>query len=465
MARKTNNKPHISQRQLRNAKGRFAKKLQPADDLNKRSVPHVHTFQSLIQSAGRDLYLNPDEAVRRSRIDTQRMRLDLSVSAPLEERQRAVALLDWHVEPEDKEDAAQKLIAERITRILNQIPHFTKMRMALLDAIWTGRTAVNVVYGWQETPGGRNLVITEWVPIHGDKLTFDAEGNVGVRVGGRLGPEFKTETTPEGRVHWFDERTRLLYVVHRHFIEDGFHEDVRSAGSIHGLGIRHRCYWAWWLKQEALGWVLDHLERWGTGVQVWYYEAGNPESEAQVRDAAEKQSGKHHLLVPRSIGDDKQGSGIEHVELSGRGIDHIRTILQEYFDAQIKNYIIGQTLSSEPAGGGIGEGTAQLHRETKSDVVRLDAINLSETLTNQLVEPLVRFNFPNDECRVRFVIDTDSPDPMGLLEAAQKFWLLGGKVDEDDLRGELGLPKPAEGAAILQKPDITPPPITEPEAD
>ncbi len=460
MAKKKTKKQHISHRQPR-YKGRFAKqediaKLKSGEPITttaNRVPSHTSTFAGLLQKTtqGR-VYFNPDECVRRSRVDSQRMRLDIDIRAPLEERLRAVALLDWHLEAEDKKDPAQKLMVNRLTRVINQIPNFLSYRMWLAEAIFYGRSAVQNVYSIEEEDDIFVTKIADWLPVHPDKLIFTNEGALGVKVGPGVPSEFKTTATSEGKVHFFTERSRPLMAVHKHLIEDGEFSDIRTAGSIHGLGARHYLYWAWWLKQETMGWSLDHLERWGNGLVIFYFDAGNPESEEKMRTIAESQSDKHALLIPRPIGEEKQGEGIEHIELNGRGIEHIKDFIQETFRNQIKTYLIGQTLTSESHGGGIdGGGTAGLHERTKADVIRFDALNLSETLTRELLWPLARFNFPNEPCRIRFVVDVDQPNVESLMDAAQRLWQMGVEIDADHLRSKAGLPKPEEGAELVNQ--------------
>jgi hypothetical protein len=63
-------------------------------------VPHIFTMAgrfSLVSKA----YLNADEALLHDSQNAERMRVDCGIMESLEARQRAVALLNWHIEPED----------------------------------------------------------------------------------------------------------------------------------------------------------------------------------------------------------------------------------------------------------------------------------------------------------------------------------------------------------------------------
>jgi len=54
-----------------------------------------------------------------------------------------------------------------------------------------------------------------------------------------------------------------------------------------------------------------------------------------------------------------------------------------------------------------------------------------------------------DARKIRFVSDIDDSERAELLEAAERFHKMGGVLDADHLRGEMGLPKPEPGAEVL----------------
>lgn len=469
-------KSHVSHTQPRQG-GRFVKSKAAAEEPLKTpvtvrvpnagqpAVPHVTTFQGLMQSiSGRRVYLAPDTAVRQSRIEADKMLMDPAIKAPLNERFRGTTGAAWHIEPDDATDDEQVDMAAGLTRMVKKIPRFRKYLYNLLLAEFHGRYAINNVYNWVLDGDDRFITATHWQPVHGDKLVFAETGEIGVKVGATI-PSWmmnKIDQTVMGRVYFFDEWTRPLYAVHHGEIRDGIYEDVWSAGSIWGLGIRHHVYWPYWLKQDAMTSMLDALARYGTGFTIWYYTEGDPANEKGVRAAAEAQSGQNAVLFPRPIGMDKQGPGIERIEMSGEGLAHMKDIVRDYFDAQIRNMIIGQELSSTTgkSGTGMGSGVSEFQAHTKSEIVKEDAASLGETLTKELLVPLATFNYPRKPMRCSFVFDVDDSERQELLTSAKLFFDMGGEIDADHLRGELGLPKPEPNATILQKsaaPAVGPP--------
>jgi phage gp29-like protein len=466
MAKKNGKPSHISHRQHRVA-GKFAKTSQPSQQLiaapplpievQREAVPHPATFASQILSInGKRVYYNPDEAVRQSRIEADKMLSDPAVRSALHERFRSTVLAEWSIEPENAEDSTQSDMAKALTKIVQRIDGLEDLFNWLMYAVFHGRAAVNSVFRRGHDELGTWVGVSEWQPIHGDKLIFTSEkGQAGIKVG-VMTPEWLTpiDVTFEGRAYFLDKVTRPTLCIHKGEVMDGLFEDVYSAGAVNGVGIRSMVYWPWWLKQNAVGWLLDGLERWGQGTTIWFYQAGNPDSEKAVRKAAEAQSNQNNLIFPRASGDDKGGAGIERLEMSdGGGIEHIEHILRDYFDAQIKALIISQELSSTTgkSGTGMNSGVADFQSHTKSELIKFDAIRLGRTLTNELLKPIARFNWPDLPFRCKFKFAVDDSERKELLAGIKILFDMGGEVSEDQVRSLLGLAKPKEGERTLRK--------------
>lgn len=153
-------------------------------------VPHIFTMAgrfSLVSKA----YLNADEALLHDSQNAERMRVDCGIMESLEARQRAVALLNRHIEPEDPKSFQQKELAEQLTSILQRTPRFLEMRRNLREATWYGRYGIALQYSSQIIGGHRRIAARRWEPRHGDKLVFRYDDGtfvtdpevVGIRVG------------------------------------------------------------------------------------------------------------------------------------------------------------------------------------------------------------------------------------------------------------------------------------------
>lgn len=439
-------------------------------------MPHVMSFQSMAWTGAR-VYRPSDEALRDSRANASYMRNDTLVMECVEQRQRSTALLDWHIEVENEDDPQQASLRDELTGILRRLPYFVKYREALLNAIWYGRYAVQNRYEWSWIKGQRRVIVADWLPIHGDKLVwkFDADrgdynpDQLGIRVTGGAGfgrtssrwkeeNADRIEATDWGMAYYLEPWERDLVVVHKHLIEDGEYEDPESAGRICGVGIRHRIYWTWYQKQEALAWLMEYLERSGFGMELWYYPYGNQQAESDYRKAATERigQGRNIVLVPRLPGPDALAYGVERIEPGMAGANALKEILTEYFGHQIKRYVLGQTLTTEAHATGLGSNLASIHLDTYLQIIKYDARNLEETITRQLIGPLVRFNWPAAvDVDVRFVLETDSPDVEERLQAWRHAWEMGARLREKDVMDLIGAAVPSEEDRVLQNPLAT----------
>lgn len=438
-------------RRPRNPQGKFTKT--PADVVPSGHVRHINTFAG-IPHLPSNIYRNLDEAIRDSPSNAKAMRRDPFILDCLFAREMATAELPHSLEVDDETDPYQKYVANELDKIIDDIPRFTEMKRNLMEAAWFGRyaTVMDYRFTWNKK-NERRMVVNDWIPLHGDKLCFHTDNStLGYLVGLPTGYRESVITPNGGRAEWFDATEREAVIVHKHMIQDGQFDEPEIAAGIHGVGLRSQVYWGWWQKQELMGWIFDTLERYGMGgIQIWYFEAGNDASEAACREAAEKQTGNNIILMPRPVGTEKQGPGLEIVSPQGAGLDVFMALIDDHFNAQIKRLIVGQSLTSETGSTGMGSGVSEAHQDTFSRLVRYDADNLSQTLTQQLVAVLLAHNFPDADFKVRLKLAVDRPDPAEYLEAAQRFYEMGGEIDEQELRQVIGLSTPKAGAATLKK--------------
>lgn len=428
------------------------------------ALPHVLTFSSIWNSGQRVYSWRWDEALKSNRENAVGMRRDAFLMGLLRERQLATAQLHWHLEPDDARDARQRQTADGLTHLIRGIPHLQRIFMGLLEAIWYGRSAVQVAYGWIERDGRRFLTVRDHVPVNGDKIQYRyrlgdetpavEDGTPCILVNATRGADLaraETVSTDRGRAlllanpYW-----RERFLIHAHEIEDEDFFNGEMAGGIHGVGIRSRIYWLDWLRKEWLSNVCDYLERVGQGMLIFYYEAGNSQSEARAMEAAEKQGRNSVIVWPRPIGGEKPGAGVDKLDMPMSGSETLIK-LQEHLESIIARFIVGQSLSSRAEATGLGSRVADLHADTKYKIVRFDAQNLGETLTSDLVRVLQKWNYPNENFPIRWLFDVEKPNAKDYLDAARTFLQMGGTLDAGEVRGLTGLSKPSAGAEILTR--------------
>lgn len=454
------------------------------------AVPHLLTFQSIVGSFSR-AYVNPDEAMRDSIENAHLMEKDVGLLESVECRQRLTSLLDWEIKPEDEKCQYQVSLAQELQRIISRIRHFTKYRMWLMRAIWSGRSGIQHKYGYTRVNGSMRMMPTPlhrdhngWMPVNGDKLIFRYEDGMnytdegayphqmGIKVGTnpgnkdlRIHRKYKLDPVADGMALFLKPYERDTFCVHKHFIEDADFHHSFFAGSVHGVGIRSKIYWEWFLKQEAFAFLMQYLERSAGGIEVWTYPMGDPKALAATQKAAREKmaNGRNIVFFPKPMGDDSESYKFEVIEPGAMGLDIMQNIIENYFGGRLKRYILGQELSTEAKATGMGSGVAEAHMDTLSQIVKFDAHNLEETLTHELVRYIQQLNFPETlGWHMRFSLKTEDDKTQERMEALNSAYQMGASIAESEVFKTLGLSAPAAGEKILsissqQQPGMMPP--------
>lgn len=430
------------------------------------ALPHVLTFAQIINAFSQVYGHRWDEAIKHQRENALAMRRSAFLMALLQERKLATAQLNWHLEPEDEDDAAQQEVADELTKILQRVPHFQKVCMSLLEGIWYGRYGVQFAYGDIQIGGQQRMCVWDWRPLNGDKIQYRYyypplneqmdDGTPVVLVHASLTPDLpKAETviTDRGRgLLLRDPYWRQRFTIHKHELDDADYLDGEMAGAVHGVGIRSRIYWFEWLKQELLEWITTYMQRTGLGLTIFFFDQSNPKGRIEAEKAAREQAKDTVIVWPRPIGAENQGPGVERIETTTAGSEFLFRMLQEYFETHEERLIVGQSLSAGTEGSGLGgTGVAKLHADTKYRLTKYDAQNLAESLTGTERDPgllwvLQRWNFPEADFQVRFCFDIDKPNAQEQLAAAKVIFDMGIPLDANEVRGIVGLSKPEDGS-------------------
>jgi len=430
--------------------------------------PQVMTMQGLVSTISK-CYRTDDEALKNSLENARFMEFDVGIQECVEGRTRSVALLNWHLEPDDPSSQDQREFCEHFSKMLRGIPRFMQFRENLARAIWYGRSANKVRNQWQQYGSQRQAFISDWLPVHGDKLVFRLDNGmfdfdpkqVGVRVGytegEKIGGYHDIEVTDRGRAYFLTPAERKLLVLHKHQMRDAAYEDVQSAGRIHGTGLRSDIYWEWFQKQETLRWMMEYLERSAFGVDLWFYPDGNMAAMQSMQTAAKERISnyRNQIFVPVPADGLNNQYGLQHVETGMAGMQAIQELVERYFGHRIKRRILGQTLTSESEGGGLGsDGIARVHLGTFKDIVRYDAVNLEETITTDVIIPGKEFNFRHAKFGVRFRIETEEIDGDQRIEQISRIFQMGARISEKKLLDAVGLAVPGDDDRTLVNPQF-----------
>lgn len=429
----------------------------PYDDF---ALPHVLTFSGLIGSAWRTYWHGQyDEALQHSRQDALVMRNDCFLMSLLQERKLAAASRPWCLEIDSEKDPHQVRCRDLVTAALRSTPRWRRLLMSLLEAIWYGRAGVQLLWEWRQVSGQRALGVRDWMPINGDKIghTYDGVPYVLVYAGQaeQLGGAEVIQATI-GRALVLRGPWRERFLVHTHEPDDAdFFEPAKGDGAF-GVGIRSRLFFFDWMRREWLAKLCDWMDRVGLGLTLWYYEEGNPASKAQAEASAEEQSGRVNILWPRNA-QGRGGSGVERLEVPVAGATTL-VEMQKWICEIQERYVVGQTLSSRPAGAGLGGSeVAEFQADTKGNITDYDTGNLADTLTGSetapgLVSILKRWICPWADFPLRFSYAVKRAATKDRLSSIQTVWSMGIPVKADEVRAAAELTRPASGDEVIPPP-------------
>jgi DNA topoisomerase IB len=447
------------------------------------AIPHVMTGQWIYKSGWQTYWHRWDEAVKKNREDALAMRRDAWLMALLQERRLAVASLKWHIEVDNEKDPHEKALKDGLTKILKTTPRLQSLFYYLDDAIWYGRYGSQLHYGWRNmdlpapAPGpsipGQPAVKTAQnqkrralciqrglghpghIPVNGDKIGHKLDHTPYVLVHGSEDDQLSKPPTPiwttEAKAMPLEGWLRDRFILHCHEFTDADFLEAEMAEGVHGVGIRTFVYFLDWLKKEWLSNISDFMERAGLGVRLWYYQGGNDDARAKIEQVAKDNIRRVNILIPRYPGDRGQAQDtMEWRDVPTAGAEFLLEMIK-WIEEGIERFIIGQTLSSNTEGSGLGgTGVASMHAETKHRIIAFDANNLADTLTQDWVRVVQYWTYPEyREIPARFVFDVDNPDAEKVLNAVKTFIDIGGEVPEDAVRGLIGVPAPAEGDKVL----------------
>lgn len=225
-------------------------------------------------------------------------------------------------------------------------------------------------------------------------------------------------------------------------------------------GAMRSCIIPSFLKREGLRFWLVLTERFGMpqpyarvdGAGRFDDDGGQIDSTAAVVKESLLNLSRHWTAV--------FGKEVEIGSIPGSGSvsADVHKELIDWADTTMSIGMLGQNLSTKVEGGSFA--AAEAHRYVAGDLHLADATELSETLTYQLAEPIVRYNWPGAPVpRIRITTGFQQPLPLpavqaGLATGDEYRRGLGHDAMPDGNGSKFGVPQPVAGTP---GPDPAPP--------
>ncbi len=412
------------------------------------ALPHYQTFVSFMNMMSRTYWWTFDEALRDSQVNSDAMRNDIVVREALSSRYETVVSLESMLEPQNKQDKAQVFWAEKLTRILKDIPYVQQFKRNLMEAVFYGKYGVQPLCKWDYSLGYKRMVIHRWYPVHGDKIVFKWDGTPGILINASYS-SVSSEYTERGPAHFLSPEEEEAFIWHEFEPEDAHFYRPEFAGTVHGTGYRGRIYWWWWLRQNVQRFMMNFLKKAGNGYLLVGYPSGNEVAKGAAKTSIEGQEGNNVIYVPTNFRDGETiDKVITHVPVHMTGAQMQWTVITG-INELIKLAIKGENLTSEAHPTGIGSGLGEQHGMTKDSRTKYDATDL-ETPMQKVVRFLNKYNCPFNPCPT-YVHLADKRNPEEVMKSTGTAMDLGLAVPEAWFRDQLGIPAPVGNEPVLAR--------------
>jgi len=337
---------------------------------------------------------------------------DAHLASLLQTRKLAVLGKDFEVLPYSKSPEDLE-ISRAVGEMVYSLPRLEEAFLDLLDAVGKGFALMEAM--WEVTGGQALVTELRWLPQKKVVFGEDMQPRLLTAEAGWQG----VEPPP-----W-----KVLY--HRYKARSGY---PTRAGVLRVVG------WMYLLKNYALKDWAAFNEVFGMPLRLGKYD---PAATAADREAL--------VTAIRNLGADAAGvisktTEIEFVEAarSGAGANPYQR-LAEFCNREMSKAVLGQTLTTDTAGATGTYAAARVQEEVRRDLVDADAQALAATLREQLLRPLVGFNFGWDKpvpwFRFRF---EEGADLKTLSEVYRNLAALGFPLSWEHVSERFGIPLPGK---------------------
>ncbi len=345
---------------------------------------------------------------------------DPHVFSVFQTRKLAVAGLPWEITP-GSEAPGDKEIAAWVTEALGRIDNWDEALRDLLDALAKGYAISEII--WEMCDGRAWVRSLAW--RHQKWFVFDRETLSELRLITDAEPIYGVELAP------------YKWVVSRMKARSG----ILARGSL----IRSIVWFYLFKNYDVKDWVT-FAEVFGMPLRIGKYPAGASAKDKEVLGRAVSQLGHDAAaIIP-------EGMEIEFTEATKSGNVNFYESLAAFCDRAISKAVLGQTLTTEQ--GTVGsQALGNVHDQVRFDLLEADAKALGQTLTRDLVRPLVDFNFGPQASYPAFAFQVEAPeDLVALGQVVGQVVGMGAKVPAAWVHERFGIPQAKEGEEVLTPP-------------
>jgi phage gp29-like protein len=366
---------------------------------------------------------------------------DAHLYAELGKRRGFVTALDWSVEPPEGATPAEEKLAKQVHEWLEMIQAeangvtggMAVLLATMTDAILKGFAPQELVWDYVGDGSGRKVMLPRatWQPQRWFTTSADRRRFL-------LRSRSMTEATAELPAVMGEELLPYAWLMHVHPARNGY----LARGSLARV-----LFWPYLFKNYSVRDLAEFLEIYGLPLRLGKYPAGAGDKEKLALLQAVTQIGHNAAgIIPQSMQLEFQAAAA--------GTEVPFAAMWDRMDAAESKAILGQTLTASEGQHGT-QALGNVHNEVRHDIGEDDARRIAETITSQLIRPLVTLNVAGADLRrlPRFVFDTGEAEDLALFaDALPKLAKSGMKIGRKWAQEKLRIPEPEDGEDVLQGP-------------
>jgi phage gp29-like protein len=321
---------------------------------------------------------------------------------------RKLAVVGEHplIEPVNKDLPGAVEAANYVSAIWDQYDGQRDAVTHLLDSCLWPVSVIEKTFQRSTLPGVR-YEIRELKPVPYHLLDY-TEGRLRIQ---DVGPQ----GNPLGTYHEPDPRR---YIVHRGHL-------MTSIPDNFGGPMRAALFW-WLFATMDRDWWIRFLERFGAPFIVGKYDPSDEGARSVLQNAFSYATRLFGLTVSKNT----------DIQVHAASTAAHGDAFEQFHDTakkELSKLILGQTMTSEAAPGGIGGTQAQVHDGVRGDIRKFDALALGETLKHQLFRQLLQINGHAQAPAPAIAWGTDKADAKLIAETLKSLYDAGLRPTLDAL--------------------------------
>ncbi len=354
---------------------------------------------------------------------------DAHLLSIMQTRKLAVAGLEWEITPTStsRED---KKIAEAAKEHLDSIENFDDSLLHLMDAAGKGFASTEIMW---ET--GKEFRIKELKEVLQRRFTF-------------FNPNFEEDILPIPNVLTPEQPVYGVPMPPYKFV---YHVYRAKSGTTPRSALFRPITWLYLFKNYDIKSWVAFCEVYGMPLRIGRYD---PATSKEDRDNLVK--------AVSSLGSDAAAviSKLTEIEISegvkGTAAGDIFKLFADWCEEGMSKAVLGQTLTmgtgaqGRGSGGGKSLALGKVHDQVRGDIKKADAKALSKTVRNQIIAPIVYYNFGFDKAVPKFrLMADDAKDLDGEINRRATGQKMGYKFTLKDMSETFGWPVAEDGDEIL----------------